>query len=852
MSKKFVSLAIDHGTTNSCIAQMTAAGPEVIPAEKGSSILPSAVYYDCKGGLHVGSAARRAIITSSAREGQGYTGYKLHIGSDRRYEFSASGKSLTAPEMGAIVLQTLLRAYQKVGGEDVRSCVITIPAKFKQNAVEGTRAAAAMAGLKYYPLIMEPVAAAMRYGFSAQQEQGQWLVFDLGGGTLDVSLVISRKGRLAVPDGGHAGDDTLGGRYFDEVLAGFVLTQLEGRYKLPDFRTNRKKYDNEWGRFLMAVEEAKIELSTQPESVVQLDTPLCQDGQGREVMVKVRVTRKEYEGLIRPLAQRAVEICRTLLKTNHIPASQIQRLILVGGPSKTPLIRDMLHKELGIRLEYSVDPMTAVAEGAAIWADQVEIPAGERVSVGPPVGDYSLRLECERYSSLPTYQAVGLVDGEPVEGWRVEVERKDGRWKSPAIPVDEARVFLAGLKLVEGEKPVLSEFRTTLLDGQGRILATVDEPQIWYPSLGVENRLANSLRVALAGNETHILIPSGAELPVKKSADFATTKTLSASAKDDELRIAVLESVTDLFGTESELARGCLHVGTLRIKGDDKKVRMDVPIGSEIEVHLSVDESRNIQAVAYIPLLEEKFEAKFVGETFQYTIKELEDRFDGLKTQLAEVGKFQVERPRSDIQEALGKIQETSVLAELEADIARAKAGERDSEVRAYKHILELEGSIREMNKRQMRDRVEVGLREVGKVASGNERQTLDDLARDFSRAETAEEVERCYQSLGELEFAVRGRPYVELEIDLISLSGLRVSPSQHDLFNKACALLERIDSNGGREKLTDSDIKELEAMHLQLDRGYPELYEHRQRKLDELGFGRGNVDLSHITRPKL
>jgi len=847
MSKKYVSLAIDHGTTNSCIARMTSQGPEVLPAEGSSPILPSAVFYDRRGGLLVGSAARNAMLTTKAAWGQGFTAYKLQIGSDVKYDFSAAGKTLSAPELGSIIIQSLLQAHQRATGEDARACVITIPAKFKQNAVEGTRTAAELAGLRYSPLIMEPVAAAMCYGFTAKQQRAQWIVFDLGGGTLDVSLVIARQGKLVVPDGGHAGDDNLGGRYFDQELAGYVLDQLGQRYKLNSFRAERQKYSNEWGRFLLAVEAGKIELSTRSDTLITLDTPLCLDDQGKEVEVKVSVTRQAYENLIRPAAERAVQICRTLLKSNRLTAKDVERLILVGGPSKTPLILSLLRERLGIKLEDSIDPMTAVAEGAAIWADTVEVPWANNGG-SPPATGYRLKIDCERQSTLPTYQAVGLVEGGALDGLQVEVERLDGRWKSRRVPVDLAGVFMVELQLKESAKPALSEFRSTLLDRHGKTLVSAQEPQIWYPALGLENRLANSLRVAVKGNATKTLIEPGAELPASGAETFATTKALRKGTRDDVLRVAVLESVTNLLGKEGELANGCLHVGTLRILG--KEVAMDVPAGSEIEVKLSVDESRNIRAVAYIPLLDQEFQTNFVGESFQYTLKDLEERVGMAQYALSEVEKLHGERPVPEVTEALGIIHQTKLIEGLEADLKRAAAGEKESEVRGYKRVLELEGTIAEMQRAQRRPRFEVAVQTLRGVVRGAEQATLGDIEREGARATSDEDLTRVLESVGRLEFAVRGRPWTELQIDIWALAGLRVTSVQHALFNKATALRDRIEANGGLNKATDADILEMQKMHRELADGYPDLWDHRNKKLAEHGKG-GDIDLSDLESMK-
>jgi hypothetical protein len=276
---------------------------------------------------------------------------------------------------------------------------------------------------------------------------------------------------------------------------------------------------------------------------------------------------------------------------------------------------------------------------------------------------------------------------------------------------------------------------------------------------------------------------------------------------------------------------------------------MDLPTGSEVEVSLTEDESRNIRAVAYFPLLDAEFEATFVGETFQYSLKELQERFDAVKALLSEIKSFHAGRPRDDVQGVLDTIQQTQLTEAMTADLARAAAGERESEVRAYKRLLELEGSVREMHKRQQRDRIQVGIGNLRVAVTDSDRQALEDIEREYGRAESAEDVEKCFRSLSRLEFSVRGRPYVELAIDVMALGGLKVTAVQNKLFDKAATLLNRMEAKGGQAKLTDSDIAELEDMHRQLRQGYPDLSEHREKKLRELNVGRGDVELSHLTR---
>ncbi len=832
MANSFVSLAIDHGTTNSCIATMSAAGPRVLPVDGGNVTLPSTVYYDASGGLKVGLPARKAMMLSMPHAGQGFGRYKLHIGSDRKYEFTAAGKSLSAPELGAIVIQTLLRAHQQQTGADPRACVITVPAKFKQNAVEGTRAAAAMAGLKYYPLLMEPVAAAMAYGFVAASERSQWLVFDLGGGTLDVSLLITRRGRMVVPDGGHAGDDSLGGSKFDEELAGHVLAAVEKRHPLSGFRQNRTSHA--WGRLLLAVEEAKIQLSDAPDARVIVDE-LCRDDRGQNVNVDVTVTRRAYEQLIRADVERAVQICRMLLKNNRLETGAIDKLILVGGPSKTPFVRDVLRERLGIPLEFSIDPMTAVAEGAAIYAGTVELPQELRSKAATAAGGHSLKIEAEPHSSSPTYCAVGFVDGPAVEGWQVEVERLDGLWKT-MVPVDPSGLFPFEVLLVAGSRPTLSQFKTTLLDGTGRVLATEDAPQIWHPYPVVANRLANSLRVAIKGGRTEPLIEKGTELPAEESRDFVTTKTLRKGTTEDVLRIAVLESVTDLLGREDEDAGSCLHVGTLVIAGSDHRVTMDIPEGADISVTLKVDESRRITVIASLEMLGQDFETAFVGESFQYDLDDLQKRTDAVRDALAEITTLQTERPLPEVAEVLEALARTGVVAGLAADLERARGGNKDAEVRGYKRLVEAEATIRELRRLQRRARIEAAVDTLSGAVQGQESETLAEIKREYDRAKSPDDIARCLASVEQLEIAARQRPWFELQLDVMALSGRQVSSQQNALFNQAAAMLDQMGENGTLKKVTDADIAAMRAMHVTLVDGHPELYEWRQQKLEEFG----------------
>ncbi len=192
MSRVYIPCAIYLGVTHSSIAVMEATGPRVIKADGKSDVMPSAVYYSHRGRLLVGQAAANAILRAS-EDGIGYTGFRTRMGHDDRYEFPG-GKVLTVPEVAGIVIGKLLQAYRDEGYPDYKAAVITVPAKFEQPACTATMEAARHAGLLHTQLLMEPVAAALAYGFQAEDKNAKWMIFDLAGGTLVISLVVVQDG----------------------------------------------------------------------------------------------------------------------------------------------------------------------------------------------------------------------------------------------------------------------------------------------------------------------------------------------------------------------------------------------------------------------------------------------------------------------------------------------------------------------------------------------------------------------------------------------------------------------------------------------------------------------------------
>lgn len=854
-------VGIDHGTSNSAIAVMEPSGPRIVKADGVSEVMPSVVYFSRFKRMLVGIPAYHALKTNPASEGQGHTGYKPDIGQDAHYEFAAAGKVMSAPELGAEVLREMLQACERETGVLPRAAVVTIPAKFDQAACEGTREAARMAGLEFSPLLQEPIAAALSYGFDTSDERAQWMVFDLGGGTLDVTLVIVREGNLAVPSGGHAGDSHLGGRLFDRALTDHVIGRLEQEYALSGFRVDNPRYAVARGRLMLAVEEAKIRMSRSPSAVVEVDGTLCEDDNGQPVEVHVPVEREEYERLIAPDVERAVLSCKNLLAMNGLTSADVDRLVLIGGPTKTPYIQRVLEERLGIQPDASIDPMTAVVRGAAIYSSTVDLPAEFEDDVTDPRagGGVSLTLRYERHSQMPSYPLMGLISapGDDFSGMTVEIRRGDGAWSSGQVPVDEGGMFEVELMLTDTGKPELSVFETTVRDASGQTVARAEEPEIWYPFTDMGNvvKVANSLLVGVQGNLTQCLIKAGEDLKAEGRGEFETVRALRQGSPDDLLRIPILEATTHLLGGEDPSADCHAHVGTLTIEGSDSRVTCDLPPGTALELTLEQNRSRQITAEAYVPLLGVSFEGNFQPEAYGIEVDAIEERFKGAKSRLETIRELHGRQPNAGIQEAFDTLDRVAVIDGIEREIEGARQGEAGAKSRSYRRTLELVGAVNEMWRMQARPRIDDMVGRLRDAASGDDltelNQVTDDLNTTQQRpgATSAEDLGDIEGRLHTLDNRVRLEPVVDLFIDIFAFPDrFRGTSEQIAAYKTAEKLAGEIAEGGSIDKATPDQIRRADEAHKDLMRLWPELPDWRRTELDKRGkSGIGNADLGDI-----
>ncbi|MCI4645858.1 MAG: Hsp70 family protein, partial [Hyphomonadaceae bacterium] len=363
-----MNLGIDLGTSNSAVVGVDDSGLRLFKTDDGKDVLASVIYFDRRGHMTIGTRAQAQAELSPDNVAQGF---KRLMGTSSTIDLEGADKSLTPEEASSEIIRQLLRQVEsETGTGEFAGAIITIPAAFDQMQSEATIRAAHAAGLSKVGLLQEPVAAAMAALEGATRRDGRFLIYDLGGGTFDLALVEASGGAVNVI--AHEGIKMLGGRDFDRTIIDSVVRPwLAENFKLPENPSRDSRFKRLFAVVRMKAEVAKIELSTRETAVIYLseDDARAQDLDGNDVYVDVEISRMRYEELIKDRILETVEISRKMLQDNGLSNDDIDRIVFIGGPSKTPVIRDLVSRELGIPADHKTDPMTAVARGAAIFSE---------------------------------------------------------------------------------------------------------------------------------------------------------------------------------------------------------------------------------------------------------------------------------------------------------------------------------------------------------------------------------------------------------------------------------------------------------------------------------------------------
>lgn len=600
MARNKIDYGIDLGTTNSAICRMEKGEPVIIKTDIQMDTMPSCVSVNKKGSIKVGQTAYNTMLqdkrraTKSWHKGASntYVEFKRTMATDTQYPCTNLNKSFSSEELSAEVLKTL-KSF--VTDETFSSVVITVPAKFTVNQKTATMEAAKMAGFKHCELLQEPIAASMAYGLSSDEKNGIWMVFDFGGGTFDAALLKVEDGIMQVFD--TEGDNYLGGKNLDyAIVDNIIIPYLQENYTVDGYLQDEEKKEVLRDAMKTYAEDAKNQLSFKDyEDIISNLGDLGEDEEGEEIELDLTLTQAQVFDVMRPYFQKAVDICKNLIQRNNLNGSQITRLILVGGPTHSPLIRQMLREQVTPNVDTSIDPMTAVATGAALYASTLNAEVSDdEIKVGTVKLDVSYESTTVE---MTEYVPVCLAEGSTLNKVFVEFVRGDKAWSSGRMEID-SNGDVVELTLLEDKA---NSFNILCYDDKGNILpcfpneitiiqgSVVGAAPLPY-NIGIatwnDDKKRGVFRMA-KGLEKNKPLPATGVIN-----DLRTTNQLRPGLSSDVL-IVPIHQVDDFAEAEGKSASLYEHVADVVITGED--VDTLIPADSLVDVTLKVDSSEQMK-----------------------------------------------------------------------------------------------------------------------------------------------------------------------------------------------------------------------------------------------------------------
>ena len=702
MPRTTIDYGIDLGTTNSAIALLIGTEVEVIRNNEGWEYTPSAVFIDKNDRLYVGRRAREHLEIDQENA---TSEFKLQMGTDAEVEFARSGRQMKPEELSAEVLKSLKGDVLQRRSEEVRAAAITVPAAFDLPQCEATNRAAEMAGFVLSPLLQEPVAAGLAHGFQTESERVFWLVYDLGGGTFDAAAIQVRDGVIQVVN--HGGDNHLGGKLIDwEIVDQLLVPAVTSEYSLDDFRRGNPTWATAFAKLKIAAEEAKIRLSRDASTEIIIDF-LCLDGKNEPVRFEHEVSRAEVEQIAHPFIVRSINIAKKVLTEKRLGAADIEKVLLVGGPSLMTYLRDQLadpNEGLGIPLDFTMDPLTVVARGAAIFAGTQRLV--EDIGAVVAEGKYGLELDYKPVGAdvepLVGGKAIAPSD-ETLVGLTVEFinEAAQPAWRSGKVGLAPNGTFMTSLWAEKGQP---STFRIELCDASGNVLPCKPDTLTYTPGIVITDPpLIHSLGVALASGEMQVFLEKGVPLPARRRSVHRTTVEVVKGQSEAVIRIPVVEGEN-----RSRVDRNQL-IGELVISAE--QIKRNIPAGSEVEVTIEVDASRLLRTKAYIPVLDDEYEDVIRLEKVAADPEKLRREVDREKARLEEMRTQAEATDDPGAQSALRRIDQERMLHDVETALDAAQ-DDRDAADKCQKRLLDL---------KQAGDEVEDSLEWPALVAEANE-----------------------------------------------------------------------------------------------------------------------------------
>ena len=624
MARLKIDYGIDLGTTNSAICRMDKGEIKVIKCDTTDDTMPSCVQFTKRKGLKIGKTAynamksdkRSATKTWKSEDSNIFSEFKRKMGTDATYVGSYMDKSFTPEELSAEVLKNL-KSF--VSDDEVKSVVITVPAMFNINQKDATMRAAKLAGFEYCELLQEPIAAAMAYGIDSSRKDGRWMVFDFGGGTFDAALLTVKDGIMQVFD--TEGNNFLGGKDLDNAMVDrIILPYIKDNNNIEDLLSDPERRNILKSALKTYAEEAKQQLSfKQSYDIITNLGDLGEDDDGNEIELDMTITQEQIQDIFSNVFQEAIDICNNLLSRNNLDSSSLNKIVLVGGPTYSPILRNMLRINFGDIVDMSIDPMTAVAKGAALYASTISNEVSQSVSVE----DVELLLDYES-TSVETIEfvTIKLKDCSLSRKFNAKIVRVDGGWASDSFALTD-KGDVVDCVLQEGRA---NNFEISLYDEYGNHIpcfpreftiiqgAKVGSAILPY-NFGIEiwdEENNKAVYKSVKGLEKNKSLPA---VGIEKS--LKTSNEIRPGISSDFMKIPFYQAE---YAGDGLPAVYFSYVYEVKLTGENLPALL--PAGSDIEISIKIDRPEQISMDIYIPLLDYTEEVVVPRNTVQQTVSD--------------------------------------------------------------------------------------------------------------------------------------------------------------------------------------------------------------------------------------
>lgn len=691
-------IGIDLGTTNSAICSYDGENLKLYKSPEQHDVTPSAIFIDKRGNKHVGL---RAYNNSAHDPENAATLFKRFMGTSTPIKLAAANMNMTPQECSSEILKTLFGYLpEEMRNDPDTGTVITVPAAFNQMQKDATQAAADLAGLGKVALMQEPVAAVMSV-MRHRKGDGIFIVYDLGGGTLDVAIAESISGRVSLLS--HGGVAMCGGRDFDRhIFDNVVKPWLLKNFDLPDDLSSNAQYQSLKRKATWAAEKAKIELSQKDSAKISLSEMelATKDSSGKEMYLDIEFDRPTFEALISSLIDDSINAVRETMEKSNLSAHDIERIVFVGGPTHYKPLRDKVAFQLGIAASTDVNPMTAVAEGAAIFAESIDWSSqsrGRKNTRGSLSADGKLDISFNFVARTPDSKAkiVAKLSGSVLQGSEFQIDSLDTGWSSGKISLKDGASVDVSLP-----KPGDNHFKVFVFDAAGgplnlednRIVITRTAASI--DAIPASSSIGIEILDKIGGRPMlEYLVKKGEPLPKKNKIAFKATESLRPNATN-KIRFKIWE------GEIKDIPNDNRYVGEFSITGEDFDDGV-ITAGSDLICEYDILDSGNIVLKVSVPSIGASFDARNFysrqsGEIdYTQASKQISHEAEKLKERLNDYAE-KISDPK--IEEAFEKLEHASNISEDESDPETSKRA-MDNVHDAKKLLAE----IRQLNLKEIR-----------------------------------------------------------------------------------------------------------------------------------------------------